>query len=274
MRNLIQFILRFKDLFLFLALQVLAFYFLFSSNYYHSAVFTTSSNSIIGSLYDTRNNFNEYLKLKQRNAEIADENARLLNLQRSSYRRIDKEYVLVEDTLMMLQYRYVPAKVINSSTNKQKNYLTLNRGSVDGIAPNQAVVTERGVVGIVRNVSRHFATVIPVINVAFELSTETKYSHYFGLVRWNGKDARLAQVEDMATHAKIAEGDTIVTRGSSAIFPPGVPVGVVSYLEEIPGSNFHRIDIELITDFSNLNHVYVIHNILRTEQLELESTEE
>lgn len=273
MRNLIQFLLRYKDFFLFLTLQGFAFYFLFSHNIYHQAAFATSSNQMIGGLYDVRNNFNEYLRLKQHNESIADENARLLTRQRSSYRRVDHEYVLVDDTLMMLQYRYVPAKVINSSSNKQKNYLTLNRGLIDGIEPNQAVVTERGVVGIVRNSSRHFATVIPIINVSFELSVETKNSHFFGLVRWDGKNPRKAQVVDMATHAEIALGDTIVTRGSSAIFPPGIPVGIISEIEEVPGSNFHEIEIDLITSYESLNYIYVIRNIMQQEQLELEAME-
>lgn len=274
MRNLIQFILRFKDFFLFLTLQVFAFYFLFSSNVYHNAVFATSSNEVVAGLYDIRNNFNEYLKLKQNNKTIAQENARLMTRQRSSYRRVDHEYVLVDDTLMMLQYRYVPAKVINSSANKQKNFLTLNRGTVDGLAPNQAVVTERGVVGIVRNTSKHFATVIPIINVAFELSVETKGNHHFGLVRWGGKSPRTARIDDMAKHAEVELGDTIVTRGSSAIFPPGVPVGVISRIGDVPGSNFHDIDIELITSYNSLNYVYVIRNILQKEQLELEAEEQ
>lgn len=273
MRNLIQFILRFKDFFLFLALQVLAFYFLFSSNSYHSAVYTTSSNQFIAGLYDYRNNFSEYIRLKENNRKIAEENALLLTRQRSSYRRVDQDYVLVDDTLMMLQYRYVPSKVINSSSNKQKNYLTLNRGLVDGIAPNQAVVTERGVVGIVRNASRHFATVIPIINVSFELSAETKKDHHFGLVKWNGRNPRKASVVDMAKHAQIAIGDTIVTRGSSAIFPPGIPIGVISEINDIPGSNFHEIEIDLVTSYNNLNHVYAVQNILQQEQLNLEEEE-
>lgn len=273
MRNLIQFILRFKNFFLFLAFQVLAFYFLFSSNSYHNAVYTTSSNRAIAGLYNFRNNFSEYLKLKENNRKIAEENAHLLTRQRGSYRRVDQDYVLVDDTLMMLQYRYVPAKVINSSSNKQKNYITLNRGLVDGVAPNQAVVTERGVVGIVRNASRHFSTVIPIINVSFELSAETKRDHHFGLVRWNGKDSRKASVLDMAKHAQIRVGDTIVTRGSSAIFPPGVPIGVISEINDVAGSNFHEIEIDLITSYNNLNHVYTVQNILQQEQLNLEGEE-
>lgn len=272
MRNLVQFILRYKDFFLFLAFQIIALYFLFSSgNTYHNSVFFSSSNRISATMFDWKNNFSEYLKLRQHNETIAEENARLLNRNRSSFRRVDREYVMVDDTLMMVQYRYVPAKVINSSANRQKNYLTINRGTVGGIAPNQAVVTERGVVGVVRNASKYFATVIPIINISFELSVETKNSHYFGLVRWDGKNPRFARVDDMATHARIHVGDTVVTRGSSAIFPPGLPVGVISEIVEVPGSNFHQIEIELITTYDNLNYVYVIGNILQQEQLELEN---
>jgi rod shape-determining protein MreC len=178
---------------------------------------------------------------------------------------------LVDDTLMKVQYIYVPAKVINAGTTKQKNYLTLNRGSLDGIEPNMAVIGQQGVVGIVRNASKHFSTVIPIINTSFELSIETKNDHHFGLLRWNGLDPQFAMVDDMAKHAKVSVGDSIVTRGSSAIFPPGMMVGVVEVVEEVPGSNFHKIDVKLATSFTSLNYVYVIKNTLREEQVKLEA---
>jgi len=273
MRNLIKFILRYKDFLLFLALQVFALYFLFSKNYYHNAVFSTSSNQIVGTLFETKNNFREYLQLKHNNELLAAENAELLNNQRDSYRRVDNEYVLVDDTLMLIQYRYIPAKVINAGTTKQKNYLTLNRGSLDGIEPNMAVIGQEGVVGIIRNASKHFSTVIPIINTSFELSIETKSTHHFGLLRWNGKDPQIAMIDDMAKHARVRVGDTIVTRGSSAIFPPGMMIGVVDLVEEVPGSNFHKVDVKLATSFTSLNYVYVIKNMLRDEQINLEAEE-
>jgi rod shape-determining protein MreC len=274
MRNLIKFLIRFKDFFLFLALQVLSLYFLFSENHYHNAIYTTSSNQLVGTMFEAKNNFREYLSLKENNFALAEENAELLSRQRSSYRRVDNEYLVVDDTLMKIQYTYVAAKVINAGTTKQKNYLTLNRGTLDGLAPNMAVIGPQGIVGIVRNASKHFSTVIPVINTSFELSIETKKTHDLGLLRWNGSNPQIASVEDMAKHAKISVGDSIVTRGSSAIFPPNMMVGIVERVEEIPGSNFHKIDVKLATSFTSLNYVYVIKNSLRNEQLELEKENE
>ncbi len=78
-------------------------------------------------------------------------------------------------------------------------------------------------------------------------------------------------IDDMAKHAKVSVGDSIVTRGSSAIFPPGMMVGVVEVVEEVPGSNFHKIDVKLSTSFTSLNYVYVIKNTLREEQVNLEA---
>lgn len=273
MRNLIQFLLRYKDFFLFLTLQAFAFYFLFSANIYHHAVFATSANNVIGSLYQKKSDLNSYFGLREVNKKLAQSNKELLNRQRSSYRRVDNEYVLVDDTLMRIQYRYIPARVINSGISKQKNYITLNRGKTDGITPNMAVITEQGVVGITRHVSRHFTTVIPIINVAFELSVETKQGRHPGLIRWNGKDPEIANVEDMAKPADVQPGDTIVTRGSSAIFPQGIAVGTVLQVEDQPGSNFLKIKMKLANSYRSLNYVYVIQNTLRQEQLELEAIE-
>lgn len=272
MRNLIQFILRYKDFFLFLTLQVLALYLLFSANVYHGTVAHTVARDYVAGMQQMRSSMREYFQLRQDNQELARQNQILLNRQRNSYRRVDNEYMIVDDTLMLIQYRYVPAQVINSSITKQKNYLTLNRGKLDGINPTMGVVTEQGVVGIVRNASRHFATVIPIINVSFELSVQTKRGNHFGLVRWDGKDPGYAFVEDMAKHADVKVGDSIVTRGASAIFPPGLLVGTIDEVEDIPGSNFHQIRMKLAQPYRNMNHVYVIQNALRQEQLDLEQT--
>ncbi|MFN2422436.1 MAG: rod shape-determining protein MreC, partial [Cryomorphaceae bacterium] len=160
--------------------------------------------------------------------------------------------------------------IINSSINKQLNFLTIDKGRKDGLAPEMAVINPQGLVGVVKDVSEHFSTVIPVINLSFIASAELKRTGNFGLLKWDGKDHRYAMLNDVPGHADVIEGDTLVTRGSSGIYPSGVPVGIVNNVEQRAGSNFHQIRIELFNDFGSLRYVYVVENLLRSEQRLLE----
>jgi rod shape-determining protein MreC len=126
-------------------------------------------------------------------------------------------------------------------------------------------------VGVVKDVSEHFSTVIPLINLNFAVSAELKKTGNFGLLRWDGKDYRYCGLYDVPGHVEIEEGDTLVTRGSSAIYPRDVPVGIVRTVEKKLGSNFHQIKVELSNDFNALRYVYVIENLMKEEQKELEA---
>ena len=68
----------------------------------------------------------------------------------------------------------------------------------------------------------------------------------------------------------VAEGDTIVTSGYSAIFPEGIPVGTVDEAS-VENGNFYRIKVKLFTDFRHLTYVDVIRNLQKEEQKRLQS---
>jgi rod shape-determining protein MreC len=70
-------------------------------------------------------------------------------------------------------------------------------------------------------------------------------------------------------HVPIAVNDEVVTINYS-LFPEGIPVGKVYSHSLDAGDNFHVIKVQLYTDFATLKNVYVIRNIYKTEQQELE----
>ena len=133
-----------------------------------------------------------------------------------------------------------------------------------------AVISEEGIVGIVLASSRNFSTIIPVINRNFRLSVKTKKDNFAGILQWEGRNHRQANLNEIPYHAEPEIGDTVVTSGYSAIFPEGLLVGTIKQFD-LKDGNFYRIDIELGTDFQRLFHVNIIHSRLREERLELES---
>jgi rod shape-determining protein MreC len=178
---------------------------------------------------------------------------------------------VIKDTLRKQQYTYITARVINNSVNRRNNYLTLDKGSLQGIEKDMGVISSSGVVGIVKDVSKHYCTVMSVLHKNTRISARFNHNNYFGSPVWDGNDSREATLLDIAKHVKFSVGDTLVTTVFSSIFPEGVMVGVVKESNIKKGDNFYKITVNLSANFLNLSHVYIVNNLLKKEQQELEA---
>jgi rod shape-determining protein MreC len=275
MRNFVRLLVKYHIFLFFLVLQVLCFYLIYSNNRFHQANFVNSSNRLVGTLFAWKSNLTEYIELQRVNDELSAENEELLNLIPQSFVSVNEHFVMINDTLRERKFRYKSAQIVNSSINKQLNYITINKGFGEGIVPEMGVIGTDGLVGVVKDVSEHFSTVIPIINQRFIASAELKRTGNFGLLKWEGEDYQFARLIDVPRHVDVMIGDTVVTRGSSAIYPKGISIGVVNEVALNEGSNFHEISVKLAVDFNKLRYVDLIENILKEEQRELEiKTEE
>ena len=164
---------------------------------------------------------------------------------------------------------FTGAKVINNSTNKQYNFLILDKGRNQGIEPEMAVICKDGIVGVVKETSRNFSSVVSVLNREFFPNARLKRSGYFGPVEWPGKHYKRVVLKEIPLHVNIQQGDTVVTSGYSSIFPPGLLIGTVKSFKPEEGI-FYVITVELSTDFKRLSDVIVVKNLKREEQLQLE----
>ncbi len=274
MRNLIRFFAKNSFLFLFLFLEFIAFTLLVFNNNYQNSKFFNSSNFLIGNLYATVNNINDYFNLKEVNAELAEQNAKLQTQKISSFTKIFGNTVEVNDTVYMQRYQYTSAKVINNSTNKRNNYITLDKGGINGIEAGMGVISANGVIGIVKNVSDNFCSVMSVLHEKNTVSAKIKNTGYFGPLVWELGNYREAQLKDIPNHVKLNVGDTIVTSGYSAIYPEGVLVGTIKEFDLPKGGNFYNITVEFSVDYKKLSHVYIVKNKQKEEQKQLEKITE
>ena len=169
-----------------------------------------------------------------------------------------------------VSFEFIPARVINNSVNKQANYITLDKGSLSGVQPDMGVVSPDGIVGVVKSVSSHYATVIPVLNVKLQVSVMHKNSGYFCSLIWDGRKYSEAIVREIPEHVDIGVGDTIMTSGYSALFPAGVNVGTILEVNEPRGGGFKNLRLGLSTDFKKLSRVYIIYSRGRDERINLE----
>lgn len=271
MRDLFRFLYRVRNTLLFLALMLVSMGMLVDGNAHQRAQAISTSAAVIGTLYSWRDDVTSYARLGRVNRDLAERNADLLNRWRGSYSPVESRFVSINDTVHEQRYRYVAAQVINSTFQKRKNYLTLDKGARDGIREGMGVVGDRGIVGVVRESSARFTAVISVLNTDLSVSVKLRRTGHFGPLAWNTDDPTTASIVDIAKHAPVQVGDTVVTRGGDGVFPSGAMVGTVLEVKDDPGSAYHDIRIRLSEDLTRAAMVYVVMDLARLERDSLES---
>jgi len=269
MGNLLKLLLRFHGFILFLLLESIALVLLSHSSYYQQTQLYGAVQAVQAYFYDVGNEVTAYVSLKDENEKLASENARLRNML-DHYQNVDTMHSFVRlDPRNGKLYSYTPAKVVNSTTNRQNNYLVLNVGKWQNITPETGVVTDNGVVGMVLNTSAHYATVVSLLNRELKISARLRRTGYFGTLMWDGLSYREAILTEVPQHVSVAVGDTVETSGYSAMFPEGILIGKVVSFETKKG-NFHEIRVLLEVDFKKLRYVNVVKFANYAEQKELE----
>jgi len=219
---------------------------------------------------------NEFFILKTENKLLIEENIQLKNLLSKQGINAPKENYYVNDTLKYFQqYEYSEAKIINNNFTKINNYLTINKGSEQGIEKDFGIINSTGIIGVISNVSSNFSTVLSILNENSKINIRLKNSYHFGTLVWNGKNYNVLQITDIPRQAIIKIGDSIITGGKSAIFPEGINVGVITDFK-LENNQYKEINISLFNDMSALGYVQVVKNLKKSEQknLEQETTNE
>jgi rod shape-determining protein MreC len=270
MRNLAAFLVKNYYLFLFLFLESIAVFLLVSNNSYQRAGFINSSNVVAGSIYETWSGVTDYLALKHSNELLADENAALRNQLKNAQADYTVKPVSVSDSVFKQKYIYIPARVVNNSTNRKNNYITLNRGAKQGVRRLMGVICGEGVVGIVQEVSDNFCTVRSVLHQSMNVPSMIRKFGENSIVTWDGEDNNIGKMDRVPSQLKIVKGDTVITSTYSSIFPAGIMVGTVNEVIPVAGITFNNVRVRYSTQFSKLSYVYVVNNLLQTEQDSLE----
>lgn len=270
MRNIWLFFLKYNAFFLLIIYFLISLFLLIKNNSFQRASVWNSSNKIVGSAYKQINEVKSYLTLGTTNDSLAAENALLRNQLASSFKSDSIKQVTVRDSTLKQQYTYTLAKVINNSIHQKNNYLTIDRGTKHGIAKGMGVTSAKGIVGIVLNVSPDFATIRSILHSETKVSAQVNGN--IGSLVWGegNNDSRYVYLKDIQSHLIIKKGDKVVTSEFS-LFPEGTNIGYVVENRKKGGNGEMDIKVKLDTDFSTLQYVYVINNLLSAQQIALES---
>lgn len=276
MRALLDFFVRHSAWFVFVLLVTVSCVLLFRGNPYQQAVYMTSAGRVSSSVYGAANSVTSYFYLRTINEDLqtrlADLELENISLRRQLQRADERLFAdSIKPDSALMPYNFIIGRVINNSIVKPNNFITINRGSLDGVAPEMGVVDQNGIVGIVNVVGPHTARVISVLNSDLRLSCKVKGSDAFGSLVWDGKTSRQAVLEELPRHVEFSPGDTIITSGYSVVFPEGIPVGTVVEQMRDADDNFYSLRVELLTDFATLSTVRIIQNFQKDEIQEVET---
>ena len=270
MKSLLAFVIKHNFVFVFIGLQIICALFMVRSNRYQGSHVLNSSNQVVANVYQTAANTREYFFLKQENDRLANENAVLRNFLKTNYVALPMKEFTKNDTIYKQQYSYISCKVVNSSVNKRRNFITLNIGSDLGLEQDMAVMSSEGIVGRVTIVSKNFATVMSLLHKDNYVNCQLKKDGSYGPLIWDGSDYEHCLLTDIPTHAKIKAGDTVITSELSGIFPEGLMVGTIESYERRQNESFYTAKVKLRANLKKVNHVYVIKNKFKTERDSLE----
>jgi rod shape-determining protein MreC len=275
MRELVEFFVRSRNFILFLLLEVVCFYFIVNTNNYWSATYFNTANRYTAQLLTWSNAVNDFARLRQVNADLAKENGRLnaqLTFLRQNHPPAPAAYRA--DSVFANRFKYTVAKVIDNTTQLANNYITIDKGTDDGIQPGMAVISPTGVVGKVRTCNRHFSVITSILHSDFFVSSRLVKANEFGPAKWDGTSPRQIKLNDISRYKPVAIGDSVVTSVYNSTFPPDIMVGRVRKVGVRADQTFHDITLDLATDFTTLAYVYIIQNQLQGEQTQLEKQDE
>ncbi len=271
MERLLNFVYAYRAFFTFLLLELFCAWLIIQNNQYQSTKYFNSSNHLIARMNEISQSIREYFALAEINNSLAQENSTL-------YKKLEQREQAIQllqlnkinDSTLFDRFEFVSAKVVNNSTKYYKNFITINRGSDDGLEPGMAVISSGSVVGKVKSVSNHFSVLISLLNLDEQVSSMIKRTGHFGTVQWEGNNSSVVSLKYIPRHVQPVVGDSIVTSGYNAVFPGGIFIGTIKEFKLNTEAPFYDIKVQLGLDFSKLAFVDVIKNKLKKERDSIE----
>jgi rod shape-determining protein MreC len=271
MERLFLFVYQNRAFFTFIALELVCAWLIVTNNHYQGAKFFNSSNGIVATMNNFSQGVRDYFQLREVNQMLAEENAALkekINQQVQLTAALDSTG-LVQDSVLVNQYEFESAKVVNNHVDFFKNYLTIDKGEDKGLMPGMAVISPLGAVGKVKLVSNHFAVVTSLLHVDVMVSARLKSTEHFGTVQWDGLNPDIVEFKYIPRHVKPLVGDSVITSGY-AIFPDGIMIGTVAEVNLRDEALFYDLKVKLSQDFRKLSFVTIVKSNMQPERDSLE----
>lgn len=263
MHRLIEFIKRIYVLVLFLLLEVAALWSYATSSPYNEAKILSRTTAVGGAVSGTITDVGHFFSLPEVNRTLTEQVA-MLN------EELAKANALVAatgaDTLAMNSYldaeahfRYHAARVVSMTTNRQRNYVVLDKGFADGIGKDMGVITpDNKLVGYVVSCSEHYAVVQPMLNVDFSTGGKLVDNDHVCVIRWSGESRYEVDAVELSIYSEPTAGMLVEVR--SERLPAGIAIGTIADFELNSAKSAYSAKLDIAQDMSTLDNVLIVEN--------------
>jgi rod shape-determining protein MreC len=273
MQRLFLLFRKYNFIIFFIVFETIAFSFLIRSNSYHHSLFFSTLQELTGVVYQKYSNALRYFSLRKENDLLLEENSVLHSKLSSAYSKLAEAALNTSDTNLIMNYIYHPANVINNTTDKRYNFLTLNVGTKQGVDNKMGVISKDGIVGKIISCSDNFSLVISILNGDFKLNAKIQEINEVGSIAWDGGSPNNVLLQEVPNHVKVKIGQHVLVGPYSYLFPENFPIGIIVDYKLPKGASFYTIYVRLNTSIKNNTDVYVIKKLNLAEQLDLEKKE-
>ena len=263
MQSIINSIVKNRNLIIYLFLSFITFNYLYNNSSVHYSGFGKAETFISGSTSSIFSFINSYFNLRHENNKLIEENLEL--------KKIESKFIDFYGAKEIAESNIdntISAKVILNSVNKSRNIIVINKGELNGINKDMGVISSRGIVGIIKDITNNYSSIVSLLNTDLKINAIVKKSSTIGSISWNGLDPRIVQLNDIPLSSSIKVGDTIVTGGMSFYFPRGILIGKIEDYDNSSLEGYYSIDVSIFNDFSSLSNLYVLE---RTDNDEIKS---
>jgi len=183
--------------------------------------------------------------------------------------------ILRKDSLEKIRkFFYYPAKVVGNTFTLQRNYITIERGALQGIKKDMAAISPDGsIVGVVVEVNDNYSKIMSLLHRNSKVSAMLKRDKIAGSIEWDGEDPNILTLKNISKSAAPKLGDTVLTSPYSSNFPAQILVGRVTKVIQDPSSNFLTLSVQSATNFFKLEYIYLVENKRMVEQKAVEQNE-
>ena len=195
--------------------------------------------------------------------ESENESLRKLNLQLSNeVTRMRKALLENKNLREALGFRdkiqdpYILAEITGKSTKFMKTYLTIDKGSDEGVEDGMAVRTESGLVGYILGTGNHYSIVDVIDNPGSVISARVEGKYIEGTLEWMSSSK--FKLNYVSKNSGVEIGDKVLTSFFSSKYPEGIPIGEIEEIVEDPGGIHLVIIVKTFVNFSTIQQLFVL----------------
>jgi rod shape-determining protein MreC len=230
--------------------------------YWAVSIVTPFERFFHGFGYNVRHGWSNYIDLRntrQQNKDLQDQIARL-RLEQAAFAEDAIQGHRLQ-ALLDFQQHYVastiPAQVIGTSGSDLARVLSIDKGSKDGLKPDQAVITPDGIVGKLRDVFPHTSQVLLISDQTSGAGVVLTTTRIRAILR--GSTTGQVQINNLTPDSRIKPGEQVLTSGGDQVYPRGLPVGTIESIAPDPDHQpYTLIKLRPAVNLDQLEEVLVI----------------